>query len=379
VLVADHYATLTQQEREVMIYPRGKKGILWYKFMFNGVLYQKSTKQRSYKLAAAAEAQARVRLLNGFNHVPKRKAPMLFSAAAEEFVEQKGVKLKTQSIRSMHTSLTHLLPAFKGFVTDIDADQINRYIRDRKAEGASNQTVRIEMQLLRSVLIKHRVWSDLRPDVDIPPPTKSPGRALSWEEQGRLLAACAKSRCRFLYTLIALAVCTGLRYSELCSLRWAQIDLKKRILTVGETKTEAGSGREIPLNARAHAVLEHWNPSDRQPQHAVFYFRHDPMRALGTIKNSWKTARQISGVTCRFHDLRHTACTRMLEAGVPLSVVGELLGWSAAMTFAMAKRYGHIGQSARVEAVKALEGDDSGFGWVQNQIQIVSDTSDAVQ
>ena len=69
----------------------------------------------------------------------------------------------------------------------------------------------------------------------------------------------------------------------------------------------------------------------------------------------------------------------MLEAGVPLSVVGELLGWSAAMTFAMAKRYGHIGQSARVQAVKALEGDDSGFGWVQNQIQIVSDTSDAVQ
>ena len=362
-----------------MIYPRGKKGILWYKFMFGGVLYQKSTKQRSYKLAAAAEAQARVRLLNGFNDVPKRKAPIMFSAAANEFVEQKSIKLKTRSIASMRTSLTHLLPAFKSFVTDIDADQINCYIRDRKAEGASNQTVRVEMQLLRSVLIKHRAWQDLRSDVDIPPPTKSPGRALSWEEQGRLLAACAKSRCRFLYTLVALAVCTGLRYSELCSLRWSQIDLKKRVLTVGETKTEAGSGREIPLNARAHAVLEHWHQSDRQPQHAVFYFGEDKTRCITNIKHGWKTAQQIANVSCRFHDLRHTACTRMLEAGVPLSVVGELLGWSAAMTFAMAKRYGHIGQSARVQAVKALEGDDSGFGWVQNQIQIVSDTSDVVQ
>jgi integrase len=59
-------------------------------------------------------------------------------------------------------------------------------------------------------------------------------------------------------------------------------------------------------------------------------------------------------VTCRFHDLRHTGCTRILEAGVPFGVVAEIMGWSASTAVRMAKRYGHIGQAARREAVDKL-------------------------
>ena len=54
------------------------------------------------------------------------------------------------------------------------------------------------------------------------------------------------------------------------------------------------------------------------------------------------------------HDLRHTGCTRMLEAGVPFSVVSDIMGWSASTAVRMAKRYGHIGHSARREAVDKL-------------------------
>ena len=57
----------------------------------------------------------------------------------------------------------------------------------------------------------------------------------------------------------------------------------------------------------------------------------------------------------RFHDLRHTCVTRMLEGGVPLSVVASILGWSPATTARMAKRYGHIGQVAMRQAVEVLE------------------------
>ena len=63
----------------------------------------------------------------------------------------------------------------------------------------------------------------------------------------------------------------------------------------------------------------------------------------------------MAGVKVRFHDLRHTACTRMLEGGVPLSVVATIMGWSAATTAIMAKRYGHIGDAARRSAVQILE------------------------
>jgi integrase len=59
-------------------------------------------------------------------------------------------------------------------------------------------------------------------------------------------------------------------------------------------------------------------------------------------------------ITCRFHDLRHTAVTRMLEGGAPLAVVAAILGWSAATMVRVARRYGHIGNAAQRQAVDLL-------------------------
>ena len=76
-------------------------------------------------------------------------------------------------------------------------------------------------------------------------------------------------------------------------------------------------------------------------------------------------------MSCRFHDLRHTGCTRMLEAGVPFSVVATIMGWSSSTTVRMARRYAHIGQTAQRQAVNAL--NEAGFqgdgaqNWAQSQ------------
>jgi integrase len=77
----------------------------------------------------------------------------------------------------------------------------------------------------------------------------------------------------------------------------------------------------------------------------------DPARPIGTRKEAWEAARKRAGVSCRFRDLRHTACTRMLEAGTPLSVVATIMGWTPSTAVRMSRRYGHIGQAAQVEAV----------------------------
>ena len=57
----------------------------------------------------------------------------------------------------------------------------------------------------------------------------------------------------------------------------------------------------------------------------------------------------------RFHDLRHTACTRMLEAGTQFPIVSSIMVWSPGTTVMMAKRYGHIGQEAFKKAVASLD------------------------
>ena len=80
-----------------------------------------------------------------------------------------------------------------------------------------------------------------------------------------------------------------------------------------------------------------------------------PTKAINSWKEAWESVKEDVGVVIRFHDLRHTCVTRMLEGGVPLSVVASILGWSPATTARMAKRYGHIGQVAQRQAVEVLD------------------------
>jgi integrase len=94
-----------------------------------------------------------------------------------------------------------------------------------------------------------------------------------------------------------------------------------------------------------------------------------PTKPIGRWKEAWEAAKIRAGVKCRFHDLRHTGCTRMLEAGVPFSVVATIMGWSASTTVRLAKRYGHIGQSAQRLALDALCEPVSATSGAQNGAQ----------
>jgi integrase len=81
----------------------------------------------------------------------------------------------------------------------------------------------------------------------------------------------------------------------------------------------------------------------------------DPTKPINSLKESWESAKDRAGVRCRFHDLRHTACARMIERGVPLPVIASLLGWSTGTTVRMARQYGHVGRSAQEDAVSLLD------------------------
>jgi len=213
------------------------------------------------------------------------------------------------------------------------------------------------------------------------------GRAISVEEEAALLEACRASRSRSLYPAVLIALNTCMRYSELRLLRWGQVDLKTCTLTVGRSKTASGTGRLLPLNDRAVAILGFWASlfPERELSHFVFPaerygasgdgatvgYDSDPSKPIGRWKEAWESAKTRAAVSCRFHDLRHTGCTRMLEAGVPFSVVATIMGWSASTTVRMSKRYGHIGQSSQRQAVNALNvagfQDDGAQNWAQSQ------------
>lgn len=354
-----------------MLYRRGN--VWWYKFNFAGRCFQESARTSSKTIARGAELKRRRDLEEGFHGLKKRVAPLPFSVASREWLEMKKASLSPKSIRIERTNLNHLVPVLGShLLTDIGADDVAKYQKDRTREGASPKTVNLEVGTLRAILRRHRLWANIQPDVRMLAVSDDRGRAISLEEESRLIEECQRSRSRSLVHAVTLALNTGMRYSEIRLLRWRQVDLELRRLAVGKSKTAAGTGRVIPLNNRATATLVFWSSMfpDRADDHFVFPSeRHgisgdaqathtygtDPTKPINSWKVSWQAAKKRAKVTCRFHDLRHTGCTRMLEAGVSLPVIGSIFGWSAATSVRMARRYGHIGQIAQRAAVAMLD------------------------
>lgn len=354
-----------------MVYKRG--GVWWYEFVFCGQRIRESTKSNSKTLAKDAERTRHRQLEEGLHGIKKHRA-RLFSVAAEEWLAFKRPHLAARSVEIEEQNLEHLKPHCGGkLLGDITPEDIARYQQARLDEGASPKTINLEIGTVRAILRRNRLWANLQPDVKMLPTRDDIGQAITHEQESKLLEECNKSRSRSLYPAVTLALSTGMRYSEIRLLKWKQIDFIGKRVWVGASKTEYGEGRPIPMNDRAFKVMSMWAEAfaNRQPEHYVFptekygaagnkfkpcVHSTDPTNPIGDWKEAWEAARKRARVSCRFHDLRHTACTRMLESGTPLSVVATIMGWSPSTTVRMSRRYGHIGQAAQVEAVKALEG-----------------------
>jgi len=248
-------------------------------------------------------------------------------------------------------------------------------VTQRRAQKAADKTIRNEIGTLRGILKRQKLWVQLKDDgVRLPRGREEDtGVALSIEDETKLLAACAASRSRSLLPVVKLALSPGMRHDEMRLLRWKQIDFANASIKVGKSKTEAGAGRAVPMNMRALETMTQWALQfpDRKPSHFIFpsekvgicgndeipeVFDTDPSKAITSWKTAWASAKTVAGIECRFHDLRHTTVTRLLERGQPLAVVADPMGWSTATAVRMSKRYGHIGPSAKRSAMAALDG-----------------------
>jgi integrase len=359
------------------LFKRGN--VWWYKFKFNGSEHRESSKSESKQIAKDAERNRRRELEMGFNGISKTERARLFSVAADNYTAAKKAHVSERTLAIDKANLAHILPVFgKMLLTDIIPDDIAEYQSKRLEDEAAAKTVNLEVGTIRAIMRKNRLWENLKPDVRQLKVRMDIGKALTADEEIALLAACRDSRSRSLYNAVMIALQTCMRYSEIRLMRWSQIDFTRRTLTVGDSKTDAGTGRVIPLNNRAFQVLSFWADlfPDRKPNHFVFaaekygvtghkfgteghktapcIYDADPNKPIGDWKEAWEAAKERAGVTCRFHDLRHTGCTRMLEGGVPFAVVADVMGWSASTAIRMAKRYGHIGHRARTDAMNVL-------------------------
>lgn len=137
---------------------------------------------------------------------------------------------------------------------------------------------------------------------------------------------------------------TGLRRGEVLKLRWSYVDFNRRILTVEGRNAKNQQTRHVSLNEEAINTLRHWREQSGPGAH-VFDV------ATG-FQKSWVKLLKRSRIShFRWHDLRNHFASRLVQRGVPLNTVRDLLGHSSVQ---MSLRYAHLAPDQRREAVAKL-------------------------
>jgi integrase len=400
------------------LYRRGK--IWWMDFYFHGQRIQETTGMTSITRAREVQEKRKQALKDGIAGIRKQQQPRLLSVAAQEWREAKQPAWSPRMADIARNSTNHLLPLLgKKLLVDIEASDISKYQKARLVGGASNRTVNIEVGVLRQIMRKYGTWARIQPDVNMLPERQDAGRALSAEEESALLLECGRSRSRILLPFVVLALETGARFNTIRTLQWKNINFGNRCLQFGKDKTTAGTGRAVPLNQRAFATLTFWAQQfpNRSPEHYVFplekcsgagtkdsfgftgslVYDTDPEQPIGDVKEAWEGAKRRTrrhcpscktgiladkdmsktGHTCvdckfetkelsaglmgvRFHDLRHSAVSRMITARVPLPIIAKIVGWTPGTMAKMAARYGHFGIEELRGAVEAISSNTGG-------------------
>ncbi len=357
-----------------MIYRRGKAGICWMRFRFAGRFVHESCRTLSKTVAREAERQRRREMELSWNRIERRSLPPTFAKAARDWLcaAKPHLAERTHGIYDVAIRC-HLSPHFgTDLLCDIHAHAIGSYQARRKAKRASARTVNKELQVLRLILKAHKLWLPLQGDVKFEREPASIGKALSDDEEVRLLAACESNP--LLHTVVAVALNTGLRRNEIRTLSWLQVDLLEKVLTVGKAKTAGGSGRMIPLNRIALAALVRWAGRFPEAKSDDYVFpacensridcegfnakRIDSSRPIKTWRSAWRRALKHSGLHIRFHDLRHCCITKLAES--QNTSEGTIMSISGHLTRSMLEHYSHVRLAAKRAALDSIVRDTNG-------------------
>jgi len=253
----------------------------------------------------------------------------------------------------------------------IDSAAVNTYQHRRIQEGASNSSIRQELSMLSKMFnLARKAWSipveNPVDDIERIPPGAGRDRFLSTEEAELVIEESRRSRNPAFYPFVLLLMHTGMRTGEAARLQEVAVNLEARSVRI--TRTKSGRPRNVPLTTQAVAALK-----EISLQAGGYYFlrpghrasRHIMLRPGSVFHHCWihlwkrLTRREDVNVPYfRPHDIRHTAASHLLMAGVDVRVIADILGHS---TLQMVMRYTHLHDSHRqsvIEKIGYLGGDN---------------------
>ncbi len=372
------------------LYKRNRIG--WADFTQDGVRYQESLGTANWQEARRREKDRIAEVASGRSLASHRQfAKWPFDKAVEHYLESRKLHLAERSLAKERELLSHPKRYFGSLsLVRLTPEMLREYLAKRKADGLSNATLNMVAGAIRRLLRMAKRWHLFAEDIKRLPEDTHVGRALTAQEQIRLLTLAASNpEWATLRCAIVLALNTTMRSAELKHLRWRDVDFFERTVAVRHSKTAAGH-RAIPLNNDALSALLDLRERAQQansdePDHYLFpaceSWHIDPQRPQKSWRTAWRhLTRMIEcpacgqlqnpGVACRneeckadirnvksstvglrFHDLRHTAITVLAESRASEQTIMALAGHVSRQ---MLEHYSHIRMDAKRRAVEAL-------------------------
>jgi len=325
--------------------------------------------QRVAKLAMTKEEamlalqEERRRAFDKEYEVIRRSKQTSFGELSARYIEEYA-KTHKKSWKDDEYRIKASMNPFLGdrMLRDITVPLIESYVRHRLEVGVSQPSVNRELTIMKKMFGLAADWglADKNPLSRVKL-FKEAGRAkqriLELDEERALIAKCPS----YLKPILFTALNTGMRRGEILGLKWTDVDLAAGILTVRETKN--GKPRLIPINDALASELRGIRAVG--PDSELVFPNPETGKPFVDIKKSFKAVCAEVGIfDLRFHDLRHTYATRLVEAGADVATVWDILGHSS---IKVTDRYTHsnldrMKKAVRLLAEKQAETPENGAG-----------------
>ena len=346
---------------------------------------------RSVALERATEAGRGIDLV-ARKREERTKAARAKQSTLRAFLDQRYEPWARAHLKSFHFQLARIRSDFADYLDrpmlDLNPFVIEGLRQKWKKGGMQPRSINRDIQRLQSVLSRAVEWKILatHPFPGLKPlkfdktgrvrfltPAEEAAlrKALEDREQGlreartrfnawraargrKALPARGGDLLDHLRPLVITALNTGLRRGELLGLQWGNVNFSAKILTVTAATAKSGHTRRVPLNKEALDIFERWHERQQKPKSDAYVFpSHDGARMKG-IDTAWGSLMKTAGLkNFRLHDCRHHFASKLVQAGVDLYTVKELLGHSE---IAMTERYSHLAPDNLRAAVERVAG-----------------------
>jgi len=320
------------------LFRRGR--VWWMNFSYQGRQVRRSTEVTDKKLAEKIYHKVMVQIAEGKWYPREAGTDKTVKELLERYLRDHSKPNKAPTTHLCDLSrVQHLIRAFGDLtLKEIRPSLIAAHKSKRRADGAAAKTINNELTLLShayQLAVKEWEWVADNPvqRVSKEKVHNLIERWLTAEEEQRLLAASPV----WLQEIILFAANTGLRQSEILNLQWCNVDLFRRTITLLEQKN--GGRDTLPVNVKALDVLKaRAKVRSLKTDYVFFNGAGNQMDARDLLRVFYPAMRKADVKRFRFHDLRHTFATRLVQAGVDIYTVQKLGRWK---TISMVMRYAH--------------------------------------